>query len=160
MPKSARIIILLGLLICSQARAMEPQTAEALISPGKGVAQLRLLGPVPDHPDVWAKRQISFQSQNGRLMRIEVVSPSYPLEGSFIAVGRSSLDDVLRFYGDPPSVREQGPDLIVRYDVSGLEFAIDRRTNRVRLIAVFPPTQRQPDPQLLRKQLEKLWEKK
>jgi hypothetical protein len=160
MRRSLGIILALGLLLCSQVNAMQAPQREEVIIPGRSVAQLRLGDPVPANREFWAKRQISWTAEKGNLVRIEVRSPQYLLEGSWIGVDRSTLDDVLRFYGSATSTREQGRDLVVRYDLYGLEFAIGRSKNRVKLIAVFPPQERKLNKELFKQQLQQYWQKK
>lgn len=152
---SVRILIFFVLSTYAHAFGASGQDRKSFIRPGTSVAGIRLNDPMPKPADQPILRQlgIELKADGDRIERIDISSPRYVLEGSWLSVGESNMYDVLKFYGTEVKKEKDGSDILMTYGSYGLKFTIDNDSKVVRKITIFRP-QLKLDPKLILKQFK------
>ena len=139
------LVILLIHLIVGIASGKSPLSKENEIVPGEGVADVQLGRPAPIIPaelQAWLQGlskkgiQVEISATSSQVTKIHILSPNYPIIDNRIRVGKSHIEDIIRFYG--AGQKEFFKDQIVlSYPGLGVEFAIDPRSLMIKKISVF-----------------------
>jgi hypothetical protein len=106
------------------------------IVPGKGVAGFSIGG-------YYSKNEkeingIRLTVTNNRIVRIEINSSRYMLQGSWLRVSKNKKREVLRFYGEARILRE-GNQLRLNYPYDGISFTIEAKSDLISKISIFAP---------------------
>lgn len=80
----------------------------------------------------------SCKEEEGGGVKLTVTSPDFAVVGSQLRVNRSTLEDVVRYFGKG-DLTTSGETLVMSYRAEGIEFEVNRETVRVKAISIFPP---------------------
>jgi hypothetical protein len=139
------LVILLIHLIVGIASGESPLSKENEIVPGEGVADVQLGRPAPIKPaelKAWLQGlskkgiQVEISATPPQVTKIHILSPNYPVIDNRIRVGKSHIEDIIRFYG---AVQKKffKDQIVLSYPGLGVEFTIDPRSLVIKKISVF-----------------------
>ena len=90
---------------------------------------------------------------NGEVKAIKVSSPAYTLAVSLLRIKQNKMADVLRFYGKGETDLKSDR-IILKYPKQGIDFEIDRGTERIEAVTIYKPVFPKFSVQDYRKQLQ------
>ncbi len=126
--------ILVVFLVCP-ATAMEPPKG-GIIVPGDRIDEF----PVTIKECPQKAKQLRCKPYEGRGVKLTVTSADFFLAGSQLRVGQSNPAGCGPLFRQGGGRHERGDgNHGLSYRAEGIEFEIDRRTERVLAISVFPP---------------------
>ena len=109
------------------------------------MADVQLGRPVPIKPaelQSWlqglSKRgiQVEISATPSQVTKIHILSANYPIIDNRIRVGKSHIEDIIRFYGAGQKKFFKN-QIVLSYPGLGVEFAIDPRSLMIKKISVF-----------------------
>jgi hypothetical protein len=123
------LFLLLGLIDVDTVGSAE----QSSIIPGKGAAGYRIGDPQPES----IKPGVTLLPISGEFIEmIEIDSPLYFLEGSWLRVKEHTREDIIRFYGKP---EEKGGPSTLSYPYRGISFVVDGQTALISKIIIYSP---------------------
>jgi len=139
------LVILAIHLIVGIASGKSSLSKENEIVPGEGVADVQLGRPAPVNSaelQAWLQGlskkgiQVEISARSPQVTKIHILSPNYPIIDNRIRVGKSHIEDIIRFYG---AVQKKifKDQIVLSYSALGVEFAIDPRSLVIKKISVF-----------------------
>jgi hypothetical protein len=146
------ILIALLLIVPGVYENNYAMTAEEIkiIYPGKGVGTIRLNEPMPaglpsfiDNAIREGNIKLEF-FDNKTVIKIIITSDRFFVAVSALRIKQNNAGDVKRFYGNVKheTIANKKDKLVLRYTLRGLDFEIDRLSERITAIIIYMPDKR------------------
>lgn len=130
-----------GFGIFSPSFAFRP---EGIIYPGKGVDEILIGEPRPQRLTPLIEKHLKSREITilpeppGPVKQIRLSSPTFSVAVSLLRIKYSRTADVLRFYGKGETDLKSD-SIVVKYPRQGIDFEIDRVSERIEAITVYKP---------------------
>jgi hypothetical protein len=146
-----RLILMTILIIVSGVaetnHAMEPEKNE-IIYPGRSVGPIRINEPMPAGLPLFMKKTIKERSIEIEFFPIKAVkkiiitSDRFFVAVSALRIKQNNKGDIIRFYGEVHPETIANNKIVLRYPSRGIDFGIDRFSERITAIIIYMPVER------------------
>ena len=119
-----------------------------IIYPGKSIGAIRLNEPKPAGVPSFMEKAIKEGnikldfSDNKTVKKITITSDQFFVAVSALRIEHNNAGDVKKFYGNPYLKPAANNKISLRYPLQGLDFEIDRLSERITAIIIYMPDKR------------------
>jgi hypothetical protein len=119
-----------------------------IIYPGKGVGPVRINETMPAGLPVFMETAIKDKRieieffPNKTVKKLIISSESFFVAVSALRIGQNNKGDIIRFYGEVRSETIANNKIVLRYPSRGIDFEIDRFSERITAIIIYMPAER------------------